>query len=194
LLSQYSEQHPEVQVKLREATSDVQIDALLDEEIDAGFVIPPRGARFPSSLSYLPLVREPLVLVAPETWQKSGRLGSKTGKVDFASLLEAPLILFPRRVAPAFHDAITGYYASFQAVPRYGQEAIQMQTIVSLVSAGMGITLAPESLRNLQRTGVVYRELKGNAPQIETGLVWRKRHSASALREFVSLARRAHSS
>jgi DNA-binding transcriptional LysR family regulator len=53
----------------------------------------------------------------------------------------------------------------------------------------MGITLAPESLRNLQRTGIVYRELKDSVPQIETGLVWRKRHTTSALKDFVTLAR-----
>jgi DNA-binding transcriptional LysR family regulator len=33
------------------------------------------------------------------------------------------------------------------------QEAIQMQTIVSLVSAGMGIALVPQSVGNLRRPG-----------------------------------------
>ncbi|CAH2892398.1 MAG: Transcriptional regulator, LysR family [uncultured Paraburkholderia sp.] len=36
-----------------------------------------------------------------------------------------------------------------------------MQTIVSLVSAGMGVALVPQSLRNLRRTGVVYRAAVG---------------------------------
>ena len=51
--------------------------------------------------------------------------------------------------------------------PRIGQEAIQMQTIVSLVSAGMGVALVPQSLRNLRRTGVVYRPLRESVPVIE---------------------------
>ncbi len=39
-----------------------------------------------------------------------------------------------------------------------------MQTIVSLVSAGMGVALVPQSLCNLRRTGVVYRPLRESVP------------------------------
>ncbi|CAB5081788.1 LysR family regulatory protein [Burkholderia cenocepacia] len=59
-----------------------------------------------------------------------------------------------------------------------------MQTIVSLVSAGMGVALVPQSLRNLRRTGVVYRPLAGSAPVVETGLVWRTGRREPRARRF----------
>lgn len=184
LLQKYNAKYPEVEVKLREATSDVQIDALLNEEIDLGIAIPPRGAKLPSTLAYLPLNREQLVLALPEKWARKSK-----GRVNLADWADSPLIVFPRSSAPALHDAITAYYAAQKVIPRFGQEAIQMQTIVSLVSAGMGIALVPGSLRNLQRAGVVYRELSGRSPEIEMGLMWRKQASSAALEAFMQLAK-----
>jgi DNA-binding transcriptional LysR family regulator len=71
------------------------------------------------------------------------------------------------------------------------QEAIQMQTIVNLVSAGLGLALVPRSVTQLQRPGVVYRPLPAalteHAPQCETSLLWPADAQASVLRfvEFV---------
>lgn len=64
-----------------------------------------------------------------------------------------------------------------------------MQTIVSLVSAGMGVALVPQSLRNLRRTGVVYRPLAGDAPVVETGLVWRTGDVSPVLAGFIDVVR-----
>lgn len=64
-----------------------------------------------------------------------------------------------------------------------------MQTVVSLVSAEMGVALIPRSLRNLQRTGVVYKSLKEKSPVSEIRLAWRSGDSLPALQLFVGLAR-----
>ncbi|SDC24352.1 transcriptional regulator, LysR family [Cupriavidus sp. YR651] len=192
LLRHFRARHPEVQLQLREATSDVQLEALIDGTIDAGLVIRPQLPTMPHGLSYLPLVREPLVLAVPDGWRPAGRDADAT-TLQAVSLREAahePLIIFPRRSAPAFYDIITGYYARDGLVPVIAQEAIQMQTIVSLVSAGMGVALVPASLCNLRRTGVSYLALRDAGPEIETGLVWREGAAgvAPVLRSFIDIA------
>ena len=63
-----------------------------------------------------------------------------------------------------------------------------MQTIISLVSVGMGIALVPGSLQNLGRAGVRYLPLDGEAPMIETGLVWRRDDPSPTLKGFVAMA------
>ena len=66
-----------------------------------------------------------------------------------------------------------------------------MQTIVSLVSAGMGVALVPASLCNLRRTGVSYLPLRDAGPDIETGLVWREAGAGSVspvLSSFIDIA------
>ncbi|MGO4448674.1 LysR family transcriptional regulator [Phyllobacterium sp. TAF24] len=188
LLSRYRTDYPEVHVNLQEATSDWQIETLLQGDIHAGLIIPPPQAALHASLTYLPLLQEELVAAIPEEWLLSGRLKSIDGMLDITTALSEPLIIFPRRSAPAFHDLITGYYIDNGAAPLIGQEAIQMQTIISLVSTGMGIALVPESLQNLGRTGVRYLKLSGEPPVIETGLIWRRDDPSPTLKHLVAIA------
>ncbi|MFT3966964.1 MAG: LysR family transcriptional regulator [Sphingobium sp.] len=173
LVRQYAARFPRVEISLTEATSDVQIAALLDGRGHAGIIIPP-DAPLPETLAYMPLLREPLVAAVPE------------GVED--DWIDQPLILFPRRVAPVFHDLVLGYLEGRGQPPHIRQEAIQMQTIISLVSAGMGFALVPASLRNLARTGVRYLDL-GDAPVLETGLAWRKGDDTATLAGLLGVAR-----
>jgi len=186
LVRRYSQAFPNVEIQLVEATSDVQLPALVNGERHAGIIIPSTEQPLPASLSYRRLLREPLVAAVPEAWIDSGRLGGADA-LSAEEVLASPLILFPRQVAPAFHDLVTGYFAALGGRARIVQEAIQMQTIISLVSGGLGIALVPASLRNLARTGVRYVPLAGQAPELETGLAWRSGDIAPPLANFLQL-------
>lgn len=188
LVRRYAALHPEVEIALKEATSEVQIAALLEGEGHAGIVIPPAGGALPAALSYRRLLSEPLVAAVPEAWIVEGRLPLEAGRLNPAVAVQAPLIIFPKRAAPAFHDLITGYFTLHGGAARIVQEAIQMQTIISLVSAQMGLALVPASLRNLARTGVRYVDLAGQVPSLETGLVWRRDDLTPTLRRFLEVA------
>ena len=157
-------------------------------------VIAHHSGSVPGELEYRPLVREHLVLAVPTS--RAEKWGVAPGQpFALADSAAEPLIIFPRRSAPALYDIITGYHAAHGggrgevgSATRIGQEAIQMQTIVSLVSAEMGVALVPASLCNLQRTGVVYLELAAPSPFIETGLVWRRDAASPVLPWFVASA------
>ncbi|MEJ2768886.1 LysR family transcriptional regulator [Mycetohabitans sp. B46] len=199
LLRQFGERFPRVRLQLLEATSDVQIDELVAGRIDAGIVIPPIPPRHAAALSYLPIAREPLIVAMScelaqtldTAYDQAQALDTAhdQAEIELARIADVPLIIFPRRLAPAFYDIIMGCYKAAGVVPRIGQEAIQMQTIVSLVSAGMGVALVPQSLYNLRRTGVVYRALRGALPVIETGLVWRTGDVSPVLAGFIDVVR-----
>ncbi|MEW5687011.1 MAG: LysR family transcriptional regulator [Pseudomonadota bacterium] len=186
LVRRYSRAYPDVEIQLFEATSDVQLPALADGERHAGIVIPPADQALPPPLAYRRLLREPLIAAVPTAWIEAGRIVSAEA-LSKAEVLASPLILFPRQVAPAFHDLVTGYYAALGGEARIVQEAIQMQTIISLVSSGLGIALAPASLRNLARTGVSYVPLAGQAPELETGVAWRQGDLSPTLANFLAL-------
>ena len=66
-----------------------------------------------------------------------------------------------------------------------------MQTIVNLVSGGLGIAWVPDSVRQFQRPGVVYRQLgsrpAATVPACETSLVWSA--AMPALERFVAFIR-----
>jgi DNA-binding transcriptional LysR family regulator len=66
-----------------------------------------------------------------------------------------------------------------------------MQTVIGLVSSGMGFALVPSSVRNLQRPGVRYRPLRGKPAFIELGIL-ALRHAVSPLAEnFIAALRTA---
>jgi DNA-binding transcriptional LysR family regulator len=201
LLRDFGVRHPRVRLQLAEATSDVQLEELIAGHIDAGLVIGPLPPRYAAQLSWLPIAREPLVIAMSA--QMATRIEAGEGKegvghaaaewrdtpISLRDAADAPLVIFPRRLAPGFYDIIMDCYGVAGLTPRIGQEAIQMQTIVSLVSAGIGVALVPQSLRNLRRTGVVYRPLTEAVPAIETGLVWRTQAVSPVLAGFIEIAR-----
>lgn len=187
LVRRYAGLYPEVEIALTEATSDLQIAALSRGEGMAGVIIPPAGGA-PAGLDYRRLLIEPLVAAVPEAWIREGRLTMVDGRLPVAAMIASPLIIFPWRSAPGFHDLVTGYYVAHGAQARIAQEAIQMQTIIALVSAGMGVAFVPDSMRNLARQGVTYVALEGEAPRLETGLVWRRDDATPTLRRFLELA------
>ena len=179
LVPAFRARRPGVRLLLREVTSDVQLPALVAGEIDVGFVI---ASSVPPALAYAPLLREPLIAALPAKRRWPSR-------VPLRLLAREPFILFPREVAPELHDAIVALCRRAGFAPRIGQEAIQMQTIVSLVAGGMGVSLVPASLEHLRRDGVVYRRLAERSPSVEIGLAWRASDDSPLTRAFVAEAR-----
>jgi len=185
-LREFRERYPQVEIDLREATSDVQVEELAHGRIDVGLLIPPLSDKARIELDYAAVLSEPLILAAPKGM--AALRGKNT--VALKTLADMPLIIFPRRIAPALHDAILACFRDAGLTPRIGQEAIQMQTIVGLVSAGMGIALVPQSVSNLKRSGVEYKALTGKTPLVETGLAWRRDNTSPVLHAFLELLRK----
>jgi len=183
-LRSFHDAHPAVRLLLREATLDVQLDAFAAGEIDAGFVLHAPDAA-PPGLAAWRVLREPLVMALPEHHPHAARR-----VLDFAAVSGEPLVIFPRPIAPSLFDAVVGFYRASGATPSIAQEAIQMQTIVNLVSAGIGVAWVPASLMQLQRPGVVYRPLAGAPLLCETSLVWRE-PAPPAVQRFVEHVRLA---
>jgi DNA-binding transcriptional LysR family regulator len=178
-LRAFREAQPGITIELREATGDVQLEAFAQQELDAGFVLHAPGIALPPTLQRQSLGVEPLVLALPESTPK---------RLAAAALLREPLVIFPRAIAPSLYDAVLAFYHRHGVTPVIAQEAIQMQTIVNLVSAGLGLALVPQAMRSLQRPGIVYRTLPAaladGAPRAETSLVWRP-DAAPVVQRFV---------
>ena len=139
-------------------------------------------------LTHLTIAREPLVVAVPDHHALAS-----VPRLSLAAVLAEPLVIFPRRILPSVYDAIFGLYHGAGQSPQVAQEAIQMQTIVNLVSAGLGVAWVPESVRRFQRPGVVYRALggpRGHAvPACETSLVWSSGVANPSLQRFIAFAR-----
>jgi DNA-binding transcriptional LysR family regulator len=186
----FRDAQPGVRLRLREATGDVQLSALARRDLDAGFLVHAPGVNPApeSALQRLSVGVEPMVVALPSPGPGRGR------RPDSADLLALPLVVFPRETAPSLYDALLAFYHRHGVAPAIAQEAIQMQTIVNLVSAGMGIAVVPRSVARLRRPGVSYRPLpralSRGAPTCETSLVWPADPAPAAVR-FVEHVRQA---
>lgn len=185
LLRHYKTAHPGVSLALRELVTEAQLEALAAGDLDLGFVLPPLGAR---TLDSVAVSREPLVVALPS----SHRLARERGPLAVKRLAEEAFVMVPAALARGLSDVVLGLCARAGFEPRVAQEAVQMQTVVSLVSSGLGVAIVPASLLNLRRKGVVYRPVRDPHPKVELRLAWRRDARSAALDRFVALAREAN--
>jgi DNA-binding transcriptional LysR family regulator len=185
LLKAYKSARPGVTLALREMLSPDQAAALAAGELDFGLLLPPVVEA--GALEHLVVQRERFVAALPARH----RLAAERGRLAMSALAGESFVMVPREIAPGLYDIVAGLAARAGISLNVAQEAIQMQTVVSLVSSGLGAAIVPASLANLGRRGVVYRPLADRHPALELWLAWRPGVLSGAGREFVAQARAA---
>jgi DNA-binding transcriptional LysR family regulator len=185
LLKAFKSARPGIALALREMLSPEQAAALAAGELDFGLLLPPVSDAEP--LEHLVVQRERFVAALPS----SHRLAAGKGKLAVSALAGEPFVMVPRDIAPGLYDIVTGLAAGAGISFNVAQEAIQMQTVVSLVSSGLGVAIVPGCIANLGRRGVVYREINDRHPRLDLWLAWPRGGLGTAARDFLALARRA---
>ena len=147
----YRLRYPKVAFTLREMGTAAIERALVDRTIDLGFL---RESRGPQSLRSDLFLTEPLVAVLPAIHPLA-----KQKALRLQALRKEPFVFFPRRIGPAFYDVLLGECGDAGFVPNIVQEATQWQTVISLVEAGMGVSVAPACVEKFAWSGVVYHRL-----------------------------------
>jgi DNA-binding transcriptional LysR family regulator len=182
LLKAYKAAYPRVRLALREMLSPDQALALQADELDFGLLLPPvHGA---AELGHVVVQRERFVVALP----KRHRL-ARSRKIAMRALAGEPLVMVPREIAPGLYDIVANLAARAGYSLNVAQEAIQMQTVVSLVSSGLGAAVVPASVANLGRRGVVYRELADPHPRLDVWLAWRRATLDAPAQGLLALAR-----
>jgi DNA-binding transcriptional LysR family regulator len=183
LIQSYRQQYADVVVTLTEMPTEAQIQALLNETIDIGFVHAP--VAHPDLLT-LTLLSEPLVVALPPDHSLV-----QHERIDLPWLANEPFILFPEAVKPELYSQIMKLCQQARFAPRIVQEASPPEVLLSLVASGMGITLVASGAEMRHRIGVVYRPLSIPTPSLEIAAAWRKRSTSSVLKDFLVLLNQA---
>jgi DNA-binding transcriptional LysR family regulator len=182
ILRLFRERFPCVELVLHELASYQQVQGILDNGIDIGFLWLPNVEE--SALSFMPIWREPVIVALPETHPLAD-----LPEIPLKTLAGEPFVLPPRQLGQGFYSQIISLCQQAGFSPKVRQEAMLMQTIVSLVAGGVGVALVPASLQNLQRVGVVYKTLQGQKLELEMAVVWRPDNSSQVLQEFLQVVR-----
>lgn len=176
-LKQFRERYPQVDVVLYELSTQEQIQGLLNNQLDVGFIRPPIEQK---TLETQSVLQEPLVAALP-----LGHPLASRQHISIKELKREVFILFPRPMATRLYDQIISMCHQGEFSPVIVQQATQMQTILSLVAADMGVAIVPKSLQNLQRYGVYFVPFIEATPQSEVCIVWKQGDTSPIVRRFV---------
>jgi DNA-binding transcriptional LysR family regulator len=167
---------PGVDVRFQEMSPALQLEALLRERVDVGFV---RGPVHEPALAATTVLEEPLVAVLPS----GHRLGGHK-RLGLAMLAGESFVLQARSRGPESHDQILALCRNAGFSPRVVQEGSHID-VLSLVASGIGVAIVPTSLRVFRRAGVIFCPLR-ERPVTQLTMVWRKSAASPVLREFLA--------
>ena len=180
IIRAFRESNPEVEFSLRNILTAEQIRMLESGALDIGFLRLPIGGH--TQLEVVTVHREPFVLVVPASHplaeRKRVRLSEVSGQ-DF--------VMYDRLHAPGFHDLVFGILRNAGIVPNVRQTAGEMPTLISLVAAGMGISILPESAVKHNVAAVVGCDIADDIPLSEIGLASNKDTDSAVIENFRSL-------
>ena len=181
IIREYRNHFPGVRLSLFEMGPVRQMEALAEREIDIGFtrsLEPP----FDNALRSECLYNDPILAVLPQ----SHKLAS--GAVPIEALAEERFILYDREAWPGLFDTIIGLCRKAGFSPQVTNSAL-VQTILTLVGAGEGVTLLPASLRYYRPEGLVFCPVAPESPEVSLVMAWRPDQERAVVHEFLELVR-----
>lgn len=154
LLRRFRDRFPDVEIRLEEQSTEAQLAGLRDGSLDIGFVHPP--LRNMDDLTVATVSRDRLIAAVPATHELAD-----AATIELAALADSDFVLFPARQGPVLQGRIVQACRRAGFLPRIVQEAQRMHTILSLVAAGLGVSLVPEGARSLRLDGVGFVPVTG---------------------------------
>ncbi len=177
----YRRRYPIVELQLHELSSRDQIEALLNHQIDAGILY---GTMAPGEITTEVLLDQPLVVALPEEHALARR-----STLTLTELAGEAFISLERPSEPALVDRFTAIFQEAGIVPEVVQEAGQIQTVLGLVAAGMGIFSMSAYIRNIHHEGVVYVPLAEPSPRLQLSMAWSTKTVPPVLTRFQEVVR-----
>ncbi|MEU0009090.1 LysR family transcriptional regulator [Streptomyces sp. NPDC006314] len=167
LLRDFRQRFPDARLDIHEMTTAPQLDALRDRTIDIGLLRePPAGE---AELDFRTVLSEPFVAVLPSAHPLAARRS-----VRLEELADEPFVLLPRAVGPQLYDQITGLCEAAGFTPRMSQHAVEWQTVCALVETGLGVSVAPASIRRIRLKGVAFRRIAPGTARTRVAVAWRR--------------------
>jgi DNA-binding transcriptional LysR family regulator len=130
------------------------------------------------------LLDEPMLVALPA--RHPLLRGGRRKAIALADLANETFILYRRPTGPGLYDAIIAACRSAGFSPSIGQEAPRMLSTLSLVAAGLGVSIVPESLRSLNTEGIAYLTLKAANLVAPLHLAWRDANTSGAMQRLIA--------
>jgi DNA-binding transcriptional LysR family regulator len=179
LLVQMKEQYPQIKTSLEELSNNAQVDALLKDKLDIGFV---RLARVPEGLVLKPVFEDTFSLVLP-----ADHVLDADNFKGLQQLKEENFILFAQDYSPLYFDTVMSICEDAGYTPMVSHKSVHAQTIFRLVENHLGIAIVPTSLQKGFKMNVKFIALEHIPQRAVLSVVWKEDHRSRALSHCISL-------
>ncbi|KVD65625.1 LysR family transcriptional regulator [Burkholderia ubonensis] len=181
LIRRFREAFPDAELTLQEATSGVLLEALEAGRLDVAIVRPVR--RVAAMLRVSDWDEEPMFVALPVAHRLARRR-----RIDLAELADESFVQVPREAGSALFDDIVAACNAAGFEPRMAQPAPQIASAVTLVAAGLGVSIVPKAITQVQVAGVSYRPIAGNGLRARLAITSRCDDPSAVVRNFLLLA------
>jgi DNA-binding transcriptional LysR family regulator len=181
MLGKYRRQYPKVSLQLSENFTSNLIQSLTKGTLDAGIL---RDGDPTEGLTIEPLFSEPFVAVLPNNHPLVKR---KT--ISVADLRDEPFVFFTPTAGTLAYQKTIGLCEEQGFRPRVVQEAPQWLTILRLVGAGLGVSIAPACVTQIATPDIACRPLRGARVRSNIELAYRTAEDRTIVRAFAQIAR-----
>ncbi|MGB3143915.1 MAG: LysR family transcriptional regulator [Maribacter sp.] len=179
LLLKIKDNFPGVKTSLEELSNNAQVDAVLNDSLDIGFV---RLSRVPNTLEMETIYKDTFSLVLPERYPILTR--EFEGMHQFA---DDDFILFSQDYSPLYYDTIMSICQDAGFKPKISHKSVHAQTIFKLVENHLGIAIVPTALQNGFQMRVKFIELKNIPQRAELSVIWKKEQTNPVLKNCLEL-------
>ena len=183
VVQEFQQRFPKVELELHEVTIQHEIQMLKNHQLDVIFQRSPSFEQNDPALSFQPILEEYFVVALPTTHA----LADQT-KISLKALADDAIILPSLDVLP-FYEKVVSLCREAGFEPKINQTVTVtgVVTLLSLVAAGVGVSILPNHVQTLHREGVVYRSLQNAALNRQIAVVWRQEDSSIVLRQFLKV-------
>jgi len=180
ILSTHREAYPRIHLRLYEGFTSRVLDGFENGTMDAGIL---RDSDPSETLHVKTLFTEPYVAVLPATHPCAGQKS-----ISARMLRDEPFVYYPRSAgARAFEKPLT-IFEEHGFRPQIVQEASHWVSILSLVGAGFGVSVAPACVRRMASPEVVCLPIRDAKVTSNIEIAWIKGDSRPIVEHFVRIA------
>ncbi len=164
LLKQIDKEYPGIQFDLAEMGNNDQVERLLHQSIDLGFV---RTEHVPKPLKSLTIFEDTFSLVLPLDHPIA-----VDQLEDLSVISDEKFILFESSYSQSYYIKVMQIFADAGFSPKVAHHTIHASSIYRLVENGLGISIVPSSLKLGYDLAVKFVELPSISQRASLSAVW----------------------
>lgn len=179
---EFRKKHPGISPQLRRALTFEQFKALSEGSLDVGFTAAPQ--RYPSGLSGFVVDRKPFYLAIPAKHRFA------TAKnITPAMLMNETFVAVSLEMEVGFGGGNIAAISPLGNTPNIVERAPDIFSVLTLVAAGVGLSVVSQPLSNVKIPGLTFRKIAGVNRESELALVFRKNESSPVVKAFTDFMR-----